>query len=100
LNTATISMGSGPQNAALQVIIPNEMRGQITALFLLCFSLIGMSISPVMIAFLTQYVFGAESMLRYSIATVHIVLGPLATIVFWYGLKPYGKAFAAARAWH
>jgi len=100
LNTATISMGSGPQNAALQVIIPNEMRGQITALFLLCFSLIGMSISPIMIAFLTQYVFGAESMLRYSIATVHIVLGPIATIVFWYGMKPYGKAFSAARAWH
>jgi MFS family permease len=100
LNTATISMGSGPQNAALQVIIPNEMRGQITALFLLCFSLIGMSISPIMIAFLTQYVFGAESMLRYSIATTHIVLGPIATIIFWYGLKPYGKAFAAARAWH
>ena len=32
--------------------------------------------------------------------TIHIVLAPLATIFFWIGMKPYGKAFAAARAWH
>jgi hypothetical protein len=52
------------------------------------------------VASLTQYVFGAEEKLRYSIATIHIVLAPLATYFFWKGLKPYGKAFAAARAWH
>ncbi len=100
LNIATISMGSGPQNAALQVIVPNEMRGQVTALFLFCFGMIGLAVAPTVVAVLTQYVFGAESMLRYSIATMHIVLGPLATLIFWLGLKPYGKAFAAARAWH
>lgn len=100
LNIATISIGTGPQNAALQVIVPNEMRGQVTALFLLCFSLIGFSLAPYLVAVLTQYVFGDESMLRYSLASMHIVLGPIAAIIFWYGLKPYGKAFAAARAWH
>lgn len=100
LNIVTISIGTGPQNAALQVIVPNEMRGQVTALFLLCFSLIGYSVAPYLVAVLTQYVFADESLLRYSLATVHIVLGPIATIIFWYGLKPYGKAFAAARAWH
>ena len=100
LNIVTITMGSGPQNAALQVIVPNEMRGQVTALFLLCFTLIGGSVAPYVVALLTQYVFGDESMLRYSLAAMHIVLGPIAAIIFWYGLKPYGKAFAAARAWH
>ncbi|HEY7378644.1 MAG TPA: MFS transporter [Steroidobacteraceae bacterium] len=100
LNYTTISMVAGPQNAALQVIVPNEMRGQITALFLFCFGMIGLALAPLMVASLTQYVFGAEDQLRYSIATIHIVLAPLATWFFWKGLKPYGKAFAAARAWH
>lgn len=99
-NIVTISMGTGPQNAALQVIVPNEMRGQVTALFLFCFTMIGLGIAPTVVAFLTDYVFGAESMLRYSIAALHIVLGPIATLIFWYGLKPYGLAFAQARAWH
>jgi MFS family permease len=100
LNYTAISMVAGPQNAALQVIVPNEMRGQVTAAFLFVFSMIGLAIAPALVAALTQYVFGAESQLRYSIATMHIVLAPLATIAFWFGLKPYGRAFAAARAWH
>jgi MFS family permease len=100
INYTIISMGAGPQNAALQVIVPNEMRGQVTAAFLFCFSMIGIALAPLLVAALTQYVFGAEEKLRYSIATIHIVLAPLATIFFWIGMKPYGKAFAAARAWH
>jgi MFS family permease len=100
INYTVISMGAGPQNAALQVIVPNEMRGQITAMFLFCFTMIGLAIAPAVVAALTQYVFADELKLRYSIATMHIVLAPLATIAFWIGLKPYGKAFAAARAWH
>lgn len=100
LNYTAISIVAGPQNAALQVIVPNEMRGQVTAAFLFVFTMIGLAIAPAIVASLTQYVFGDESQLRYSIATMHIVLAPLATIAFWFGLKPYGKAFAAARAWH
>ncbi len=99
-NIATISIGTGPQNAALQVIVPNEMRGLITALFLFCFTLIGIALAPTLVASLTQYVFRDESMLRYSIFSIHLVFGPLATIVFWYGLKAYGRAYAQARAWH
>jgi MFS family permease len=99
-NIATISIGTGPQNAALQVIVPNEMRGQITALFLFCFTMIGLGIAPTLVAALTQYVFGEESMLRYSIFSIHVLFGPLATFIFWYGLKAYGQAFARARAWH
>jgi hypothetical protein len=31
----------GPMNAALQIITPDQMRGQITALFLFVFNIIG-----------------------------------------------------------
>jgi sugar phosphate permease len=100
LNGFILSMGAGPQNAALQVLVPNQMRGQVTALFLFLFTLVGGGISPTLVALLTNYVFQDESMLRYSIFVINATLGPLAAIIFWRGVKPYGEAFARARAWH
>ena len=82
-----ILIGVGPQNAALQVIVPNEMRGQVTALFLFLFTMIGFGIAPTVVALLTDYVFRDEMKLRYSIATMHAVLAPLAAFVFWRGLE-------------
>jgi MFS family permease len=100
VNTTLIGAAAGPQNAALQVIVPNEMRGQITALFLFIFSLIGLGLGPTVVALLTDYVFGADSMVRYSILTVNATVGVLGSIIFWLGMKPYGEAFARARSWH
>ena len=100
INTFILSMGAGPQNAALQVLVPNRMRGQVTALFLFLFSMVGLGISPTLVAVLTNYVFHDESMLRYSIFVINVTVGPLAAIIFWRGVRPYGEAFARARAWH
>jgi MFS family permease len=84
----------GPQNAALQVVTPNEMRGQITALLLFVINVLGYGVGPSFVAALTDYVFGSEGMLRYAMATSSIVLGPLAVITIWSGMKAYGKAVA------
>ena len=99
LNTVLILIGAGPQNAALQVIVPNEMRGQVTALFLTIFTLIGFGVGPTVVALITDYVFNDESKLRYSIALMNGVLAPAAAILFWSGLRAYGRAFAETRTW-
>jgi MFS family permease len=95
-----ILIGAGPQNAALQVIVPNEMRGQVTALFLTIFTLIGFGVGPTVVALITDYVFHDESALRYSIALMNGVLAPAAAILFWSGLRAYGRAVAETRTWH
>jgi hypothetical protein len=51
------------------------------------------------VALLTDYVFRDEMKLRYSIATMHAVLAPIAAFVFWRGLSGYGRAVAHARSW-
>jgi MFS family permease len=99
VNTVLILIGAGPQNAALQVIVPNEMRGQVTALFLCIFTLIGFGVAPTIVALITDFVFHDESSLRYSIALLNGVLAPLAALLFWRGLGAYGRAVAATRAW-
>lgn len=92
-------MGPGAQNAALQVITPNEMRGQITALYLFIFNMVGYGLGPVYVAVLTDYVFGAEDQLRYALATSAAIVSPLSTLILWLGMKPYGEAYARAKAW-
>jgi len=89
----------GPFNAALQVVTPNEMRGQITALFLFIFNIIGYGTGPSIVAFITQYVFRDPAMLRYSMLIVMIVMMPPAALSIWWGLKAYGQSVARARSW-
>ena len=94
-----ISFGIGPQNAALQVITPGEMRGQITALFLFVFNIVGFGLGATIVALFTQYVFGSEAMLRYSLSTTVAVLAPVAILILASGLKAYGKSVVRARSW-
>ncbi len=99
LNTSVIGIGTGPQNAAFQAIAPNNMRAKITATFLFMFTF-GMALGPNLVSSITTYVFGDPSQLRYALALMHAVLGPLAVWVFWKGLRPYGEAYERARALH
>ena len=89
--------GAVPQNAALQSVTPNEMRGQVTALYLFVFSVIGMGIGPTFIAVFTDYVFGDEMMLRYALAVSATVMLPIAAWIMWSGVKPYGGAIAEVK---
>jgi hypothetical protein len=47
----------------------------------------------------TQYVFGSEAMLRYSLSTTVAVLAPVAILILASGLKAYGKSVVRARSW-
>jgi hypothetical protein len=97
LNTCVIGIGTGPQNAAFQAIVPNNMRAKITATFLFMFTF-GSALGPNTVSWTTTYLFGDPNKLRYSLALMHAVLGPLAGFMFWKGLRAYGEAYARARA--
>jgi hypothetical protein len=92
-------LSPGPQNAALQIITPNQMRGQITALYLFIFNAVGFGAGATVVAFVTDHVFGNESKVGYSMATVGAVLGPIAALLIWAGLKPYAASVLRAREW-
>jgi len=100
LSTSVIGIGTGPQNAAFQAIAPNRMRAKITATYLFMFTM-GMALGPPVVSSLTAYLFndpaGTTDKIRYSLALMHAVLGPLAVWVFWKGLRAYGEAFARAQ---
>ncbi|MBI2994786.1 MAG: MFS transporter [Gammaproteobacteria bacterium] len=97
-NSFLASIGPGPANAALQTITPNQMRAQATAFYLFIFNLVGYGLGPVTVAVITDYVFQAEDALRYSLAINAAVLGPIAWLIFWFGLKPYRESYLRASA--
>jgi MFS family permease len=85
----SLGFGGASQNAALQIVTPNQMRGQVTALYLFIFNVIGFGLGPTVTAVLTDYVFRAESELRYALLTLQAVVGPLSLAVIWLGVRPY-----------
>ena len=84
----------GPQNAAIQAATPNRMRGQVTALVLFGFNVIGVGLGPTILALITDYGFGDENQIRYALASCSLVISPIAFIILWSGLKPYGRRIA------
>lgn len=91
INTVILFMVPGPQNAALQAITPNQMRGQITALWLFLFNFVGYGFGPTMIALVTDYVFHDEARLPEAMAVSSAVLGTIAMIIIMSGMKSYGE---------
>jgi MFS family permease len=99
VNLFIASMGIGPGNAALQIITPNQMRGQVRAVYQFIFNVIGYAAGPIAVALMTDYLFADEASLRYSLVTMATILGPAAVYVTWYGLRPYGRSVVRARTW-
>jgi MFS family permease len=77
-----------PQNAAIQRITPNRMRGQVTAIYLFMFIFFG-AMGSLVIGTVTQRLFGDAADLWKAMALTAGVLMPLAAFTISRGIKPY-----------
>lgn len=78
--------------AALQLITPSLMRAQVSALFVFSTNLFGLALGGTCIAFFTDFVFGADSALNYSMALTAAIFYPLTAIIVASGLRAYTEA--------
>ncbi len=81
---------------AFQLVTPNQLRGQVTAYSLFIVTLLGEGLGPLVVALITDYGFGDDLALRYSISIVAVIFAPLSGLIFWSGLKSYRSAAMAA----
>jgi MFS family permease len=91
-------MSAPTQNAAMQSVTPNELRGKLTALYLLTYTLAAQGIGPSFIAAITEHVVRDEAGLRYALAGSAAVVMPLAVIVMLLGMRPYGREITRLKA--
>jgi len=79
-----------PQNAAIQRITPNEMRGRVTAIYIFMFIAFG-AVGAQLIGSVTQRVFQDDKYLWKTIVLTAAILLPLAALTISRGVKPYGR---------
>lgn len=80
--------------SAIQLVTPPELRGRVSAVYLLVVGLIGMTVGPAMVGLLTDQVFADPDRIHLSLATTFGILGAIALVAFSLGLKPMSEAFA------
>ena len=94
---ATFSTGAGP--SALQELMPNQMRGFASAALIFVVNIIGLGLGPTSIALVTDFVYGDEMMLRYSLVWAPAVILSLAVLAGFLALKPYLASLTYLETW-
>ncbi len=89
------SAATGPTGAFVQIITPDRMRAQFGAAYQLSLNLLGLTLGPTAVALITDFVYGDEMMLRYSLSWVVAVFNPIAVLLVALGVRHYGKILAA-----
>ena len=80
--------GAVPQNAAVQRIAPNAMRGQVTAIYLFMFTFFG-AMGSFFVGLVQDYIVGDERMLWKTLVITAAALLPLACLLMVRAMKPY-----------
>ena len=95
LTVLGLGLAQSAAPASIQAVVPNRMRGQAIAVYLLLAGLMGIGLGPTAVALMTDYVFHNDAALRYSLA---LIAGPSALFGLWLigsGLRPYARTYAA-----
>ena len=76
--------------AGLQLMAPNQMRAQVTALFFLAMNLFGITGGASLVAVLTDFVFGDPLKVGYSMSIACVLAGVCGAAILAWGLKYFG----------
>lgn len=75
--------------AAMQALAPNQMRAQISAMFLLVSNLIGLGLGTTLVALVTDKVFASPLAVGHSMAIINAVAIVLAAALLFAGCRQY-----------
>jgi len=97
--TLGAAMPSATGAAALMMIVPNQMRAVTTALYYFVIGILGLVAGPTAVALVTDYGFGDDAALRYSIVWVVVGAGALALGFLVANLRHYRESVIEADQW-
>ena len=72
-------------------ITPNQIRGQVIAIYFFVISMTGYTLGPTSVALLTDYVFQDEGLIRYSISIVALIAGTIGVFAGFKCIPHYRK---------
>lgn len=83
----------GIASASLAVVTPEELRGQVTALYLMISNLFGLTLGPLAVALMTDRLFHSDAAVGHSLALLPLATTPLALAGLALCWSPYRKAW-------
>ena len=89
LPTFGLAAPFGAATAAVQEIMPNQVRALASSILLFILNLIGLSLGPALVAIFTDFLFKDENMIRYSMMLLYLIGGISGLILSLSVLKPY-----------
>ena len=89
-----LAMPIGSAYASLQLILPNQVRGQVGALQVFTLNLIGLILGPFLPGFFNDYVFKDPLMVGWSLAVTVGMASLLSAVLFRATWRPYREHYA------
>lgn len=77
--------------ACLQLMAPNRMRAQVTALFFLSMNILGITGGSTLVAVCTDYVFHDDTLVGYSMSIISASAAVIGSALLAYGLKHFAQ---------
>jgi MFS family permease len=93
--SAYTSVGS----MAINQVTPNQLRAQVSAIYLFVINVLGLGIGPALIPFINDRLFHDPTKIRYSLAAVVVFGCSLAALLLWLVRPIYREKHAAAADW-
>ena len=89
-----LAMPIGSVYASLQLILPNQVRGQIGALQIFTLNIVGLILGPFLPGFFNDYLFKEANMVGWSLALTVGLASLLSAILFRATWRPYRRHYA------
>ena len=94
-----IGMPFGVAPAAIQEMMPNQMRGQAAALYLFVVNLIGMGLGPLSVGWIGDNILKDESKINVSLAITNITANIFAIVLLYFGIGLFRKSLEHRDNW-
>jgi hypothetical protein len=80
--------------AAMQILAPNQVRAQVSAVFLLISNLLGLGLGTTLVALLTDRYFGSPAAVGSSMSLVICGASALTVLLLWHGCRRFRESYA------
>lgn len=74
---------------AIQLIVPNRARAQVSAMYITITTLVGLGLGPLVVGLMTDYVFRNPADIRYSLAIVVFFPAPILFMLLRIARRPF-----------
>jgi MFS family permease len=87
---ASMPIAAAP--ATLQILVPNQMRAQLSAVWMLALNIISTAAGPTMVGFITEYILQDNMAVGSSVTLVNCISVPVAGLILWGAIRPFRRA--------